>query len=378
MEMVEGINSLLKRIYHEKILARKIIDDFIREQNLSSKERRKVTDFLYDCIRFIGYVKNKNFNVTFNEISELKTKEFTLDKNTLINTFGFNEEIAEKIIKSIDSLDLFKLFLNRAPLTIRANMLKTTREKLLLEYSKKFKKYELKFTEFSPYGLQFDNHINVRALDKFKKGYFEIQDEASQLVTFIIPLKPGNNILDICAGAGGKSLSLASHFYNSVYIDAYDIDKKRLAILRQRARVSEAKINIVKKPKPFYYDVVLVDAPCSGLGTWRRDVDLNIRTTNSSLKKKIELQQNIFDNALNAAKKGGYIVYVTCSFLKDENEMQVDYFLNKYKNKIELIPVSEFLDPNYYSQLIDNDFFKTTPAQNSMDSFFGAIFKKLV
>ncbi|MGA1847536.1 RsmB/NOP family class I SAM-dependent RNA methyltransferase [Deferribacter abyssi] len=377
MEKIKQISLLLKKIYHEKILARKVIDDFIRKQNLNSKERRKLSDFLYDCIRYIGYVRSQNFQITFDEISRLKSEEFTPDIDTLVTLFGFNEEIAKKILVSINPKD-FKLFLRRAPLTIRANMLKTTREKLYLEYSKKLKKYELKFTEYSPYGLQFDNHINAKTLNKFKKGYFEIQDEASQIITFLVPAKPGNNILDICAGSGGKSLSLASHFYNSVNIDAYDIDKKKLEILKKRAKLTDAKINITKKPKSFYYDVVLMDAPCSGLGTWRRDVDLNIRTTENSLNKKIELQRKIFDNSLKAAKKGGYIVYVTCSFLVDENEMQVDYFLKKYKNKIELISVSESLDPKYYSKLIVNNFFKTSPAQNDMDSFFGAIFKKTI
>ncbi|BAI80622.1 conserved hypothetical protein [Deferribacter desulfuricans SSM1] len=373
MNFSEQISELLKKIYHEKLVARIAVDKFIRNLNINSKQRKEILDFIYDCIRFIGFVKNHDFKITKEQLDEIKNN-LILDESSFVNILGFNEEISKLILDSIP-IDDFSLFLERAPLTIRANMIKTTREKLLIEFENKFKKYKTITTQFSPYGLTVDSHINVRVMEKFKKGFFEIQDEASQLITFLLPIIPGNNILDICAGTGGKSLAIASHFYNSINIEAFDIDKNRLQKLAKRSKIADAKIKIIKKPKTNFYDAVLIDAPCSGLGTLRRDVDLNIRTTPRSLKKVLNLQRTIFNKAVESAKNGGYIIYVTCSFLKEENEKQVEYFLENHKN-IKLINISNILTDNHFNTFIHNQFFKTSPKINGMDSFFGAVFQK--
>ncbi|MGA1862836.1 RsmB/NOP family class I SAM-dependent RNA methyltransferase [Deferribacter thermophilus] len=373
MIYLDKISELLKKIYHEKLVARIAVDKFIRNLNVNSKQRKEILDFIYDCIRFLGFVKNHDFKITKEQLDELKNN-LILNKSSFVNILGFNEEISKLILDSIP-IDDFSLFLERAPLTIRANMIKTTREKLLIEFENKFKKYKTVMTQYSPYGLTVDSHINVRVMEKFKKGFFEIQDEASQLITFLLPIKPGNSILDICAGTGGKSLAIASHFYNSVNIEAFDIDKNRLQKLAKRSKIADAKIKIINKTKTNFYDAVLIDAPCSGLGTLRRDVDLNIRTTPRSLKKVLNLQRTIFNKAAESAKTGGYIIYVTCSFLKEENEKQVEYFLENHKN-IKLINLSDILTDKQYNIFIHNQFFKTSPKINGMDSFFGAVFQK--
>lgn len=373
MIYLDKISELLKKIYHEKLVARIAVDKFIRNLNVNSKQRKEILDFIYDCIRFIGFVKNHDFKITKEQLNELKNN-LILNESSLVNIIGFNEEISKLILDSIP-IDDFSFFLERAPLTIRANTIKSTREKLLIEFENKFKKYKTVMTQYSPYGLTVDSHINVRVMEKFKKGFFEIQDEASQLITFLLPIKPGNSILDICAGTGGKSLAIASHFYNSVNIEAFDIDKNRLQKLAKRSKIADAKIKIINKTKTNFYDAVLIDAPCSGLGTLRRDVDLNIRTTPRSLKKVLNLQRTIFNKAVESAKTGGYIIYVTCSFLKEENEKQVEYFLENHKN-IELINLSDILTDKQYNIFIHNQFFKTSPKINGMDSFFGAVFQK--
>ncbi|KAA0257174.1 RsmB/NOP family class I SAM-dependent RNA methyltransferase [Deferribacter autotrophicus] len=256
--------------------------------------------------------------------------------------FSFNADVAKMIAESFDDLNVFKSFFKRAPLTIRTNLLKNSRELL---YNKLSQKVDLTYTEVSPFGLRLKVRINARQFDEFKKGLYEIQDEASQLISLLIMAKPGDKVVDYCAGTGGKSLALMSVMQNSIKLECYDVDRNKLSILMRRAKVSNCEVKIIKKPKLKFYDWVLIDVPCSGLGSIRRDVDLNLRLglDADKISTLLQKQRMIMDNAVKFVRKGGHIVYVTCSILKRENEDQVDYFLDKYKN-LELIDVKTILD----------------------------------
>jgi 16S rRNA (cytosine967-C5)-methyltransferase len=283
---------------------------------------------------------------------------------------GFDGELAILVINSLKENRFSKNFLQRAPLTIRANNLECGRDIL---FQALIKNFSIEKTNISPFGITFKDNINVRNLIEFKKGMFEIQDEASQLVSLISPIVPSNKILDYCAGSGGKSLAIYSRFYGSIYIDVNDISQKRLSKLFQRAKRLGYYLEKIKSKKK-YYDFVLVDVPCSGLGSIRRDVDLHIRTSKKSIEEKIEIQKNIFDESLQFVKNKGFILYVTCSFLEEENERQVEFFLDKYSN-LELIDLKEKVDKAYLKVINTKGFFKTGPWINNMDSFFGALFR---
>ncbi len=250
-----------------------------------------------------------------------------------------------------------------APITVRINPLKITREALLEKWKPI---YEITACEQAPYGIQFKKRIPLVATPEFKEGLFEIQDEASQLVASLVKGKPGQHILDFCAGAGGKSLALAHCLENKGQIYLHDI---RPAILEQarrrlkRAGIQNAQIIPAEHPNleklKGKMDWVLVDVPCSGTGTLRRNPDQKWKFTLPLLNNLVEQQRAIFQQALSFLKPKGSIIYATCSLLKAENENQVDYFMKHLK--------LELASPLFISSL----------SYGGMDGFFAAHLTKI-
>ncbi len=364
------IIQIILEISNKNIPARIVFDRYLREKRFNSKLRRDVSDYFYDVLAFSGELKKDPNSF---DLEKVKEKFFNSEVNEeiLAELCGFNKEISKKIINSLEDPDDFKFYLKRAPLTVRVNNLKINRDSLFQNLSKN---YSINKTKYSPFGIKFNEHINVRSLKEFKEGLFEIQDEASQLISICNNVVPNMRVLDYCAGTGGKSLALYDRFFGGIQIDAHDVSKKRLDVLKKRAIKINADIKINKNPKNNYYDFVIVDAPCSGLGSLRRDRDLNLRLSPERLEELIVLQREVFDNAVKKVRDGGYIFYVTCSILKDENEFQYKYFINKYKF-LKKIPLSSILDNNL-KNIFDN-YFKTSPKLDEMDAFFGVIFQKI-
>ncbi|MEF3255107.1 MAG: hypothetical protein K6348_06035, partial [Deferribacterales bacterium] len=236
-----------------------IFETYIKQQNFNSKIRKEIGDKFFDAIRFLGLVQKKGLGYLEGFKNELEN--YDLKKEDLTDIFGLKNVIAEKVYNSLEDINDFKLYLKRASLTIRVNFHKISREIL---YNNLSVNYNIKKTEVSPYGIYFNEHINVRDIDEFKKGMFEIQDEASQLIILLVNPKPKESILDLCAGTGGKSIALQSLYYNTLNIDAYDISDKRLNVLKTRGNLLNLRFNFPKKIKENYYDKVLIDAPCSG------------------------------------------------------------------------------------------------------------------
>ncbi len=365
-KIIFEINDLINKSINTSIPVRILFNDYIRKNKFNSKKRKEISDFFYNAVRYHGLFKRDilNFksnikNISFNRLEE---------KKVLKEICGFDTYVADLIIKSLKNKRFQDFFLKRAPLTVRVNNLLISREKLFNRLSID---YNVEKTSISPYGVIFNDNINVRSLFEFKKGLFEIQDEASQLISLISPVNPSNRILDYCAGTGGKSLSYYSHFYGSVSIDVHDVSQKRLKKLFERAK--KLKYNLGRKISGSY-DFVLIDAPCSGLGSIRRDADLNLRLNKRIIDDKINLQRQIFNEAKKFVKLGGYVLYVTCSFLEEENEEQISYFTNRYSD-LELVPLTEKVDKFYFDAINQEGFYKTGPWLNGMDSFFAALFK---
>ena len=185
----------------------------------------------------------------------------------------------------------------------------------------------------SPFGIILEEHANLSNTKAYKKGLVEVQDEGAQLVSIDIGVEPKDDVFDFCAGAGGKSLILAQLMQNRGYILAYDASPKRLTELVKRAK--RANISIVKTvpklPEPHKkFDYVVVDAPCSGTGTWRRNPDMKWKLTPRQLEQLVKKQSEILDRAEEYVKPGHYLVYITCSITTDENEGQVENFLQTH------------------------------------------------
>ncbi|HEX9241257.1 MAG TPA: methyltransferase domain-containing protein [Anaeromyxobacter sp.] len=223
----------------------------------------------------------------------------------------------------------------RAPLTARTNVLRGDRDDLRSRLARE--KVEAQPTRFSPWGLVLDGHENAFALPSFREGWFEIQDEGSQLIALACGARPGQTVVDACAGAGGKSLALAAEMRNKGSLHALDSDAERLEEARRRARragvhnlrartipagpEAEAQLQDLAGKA----DVVLVDAPCSGLGTLRRKPDARWRLTPEDPARFATLQRELVRRFAPLLRPGGRLVYATCSVGPTENDEVADF-----------------------------------------------------
>lgn len=229
---------------------------------------------------------------------------------------------------------------NRPPLDLRVNTLKSDRHRV----QKALKRHHPKPTAIAPDGLRIAAGAgaartpNVLADEAYKKGWFEIQDQGSQLVSILSGAEKTDQVLDLCAGAGGKTLALAAMMENKGQIFAYDADRNRLAPIFDRLKRNNARNVQTRSPDEGALDDlvgkmdrVLIDAPCTGTGTWRRRPDTKWRLTPEQLTARCEEQAKILRNAVQYVKPGGVITYITCSILPEENEQQIDAFLDENK-----------------------------------------------
>ena len=227
--------------------------------------------------------------------------------------------------------------LDAAPLDLRANLLKATRAEVQAALSAEG--FEATATPHSPWGLRLPGRRPVTAGPAFQSGLVEIQDEGSQLVALLTDARPGMRVADLCAGAGGKTLALAATMENRGHIAACDVSAPRLDAAVRRFRRAGAH-NIERhllgpgdrwlKRHAGGFDRVLVDAPCTGIGTWRRNPDARSRLTETDLAELVVRQAELLDDAAALVRKGGRLVYATCSLFPEENEAQVQSFLGRH------------------------------------------------
>ncbi len=222
--------------------------------------------------------------------------------------------------------------LERAPLDLRVNTLKSSREALLAELP------ELVATALSPAGVRAPAGLNVETLPAFHAGMLEVQDEGSQLAALAVGVKPGDTVIDLCAGAGGKTLALAALMHGQGRLIASDTDRGRLSALPQRlarAGVENVEICLLNPRREAIAladlaglaDHVLVDAPCSGTGTWRRNPEARWRLTPDRLAKLEGEQDRLLALAATLVRPGGVLTFVVCSLLPAEGEARVAAFL---------------------------------------------------
>lgn len=215
-------------------------------------------------------------------------------------------------------------FEGRAPTDIRVNTLKGQIEDVTgaLEGARP--------CSFSPFGLRIDTRLNLSAIPEYRDGLFEIQDESSQLAAALCGAVAGEQVIDFCAGSGGKALALAAMMENQGQIYAHDTDARRLGRLPARAQKAGARnIQTTKhlKDLPKTAHAVLLDVPCSASGTWRRNPDLRWRLTPERLEALCENQQKILDQGAGLVRPGGRLIYAACSILPAETEDQIDRFM---------------------------------------------------
>ncbi|SOB93865.1 RsmB/NOP family class I SAM-dependent RNA methyltransferase [Rhodobacter maris] len=274
--------------------------------------------------------------------------------------------------------------LTPAPLDLRVNTLKSTRAAALRGLQELGLSAEL--SQRAPHGIRVRERPSLARLVALKNGEIEIQDEGSQLVALLVDARPGDRVVDFCAGAGGKTLAMAAQMTNKGRIIACDINEGRLKRCAERARragLQNAETRLltsetdrwVKRHKGSF-DRVLVDAPCSGTGTWRRNPDARWSTPQEQgLDGLAALQARILASAARLVKSGGRLVYATCSLLSEENEVQVAAFLATHP-EFRVVPLSEAAPQIRGSA--HPDYLSLTPARHDTDGFFAAVLSRQV
>ncbi len=276
---------------------------------------------------------------------------------------------------------------NRPPLDMRANTLKASRDKAL----KALEAFSAKACIHAPDGMRIDAPSgqgrlpNVQAEPSFQKGWFEIQDEGSQLAALATAAAPGEQVLDYCAGGGGKTLALAAMMGNRGQIHAWDSDRHRLAPIHDRLKRAGVRNAQVHHPKgdslaalTGQVNLVLVDAPCTGSGTWRRKPDARWRLSPEQLLVRQGEQQEVLAAAAQYVRPGGRLVYVTCSLFADENTAQVQDFLSA-KPEFSLQPLPQnLLDvcDATHRLAINEAMTLFSPLRTGTDGFFVACMRK--
>ncbi len=342
---------------------------FKTHKALGSKDRAEIAETIYGMVRWLALI---DFLV---EGSASWTNRLELYRSFDPSVYQNDPAIPSHIKLSFPQ-DLYSLIVNShgeeeakkicwdcnfpAPTTVRANTLKTSRKKLLKLWDHDFDVSACKQTDT---GICFHKKVNFFQLPAFKEGKFEVQDEGSQLLAELIECKPGEHVLDYCAGSGGKTLAFAPRMRGKGQIFLHDIRPHILLEARKRLKRAgiqnsqivlpdDKKLSSLKKKM----DWVLVDAPCSGTGTLRRNPDMKGKFDQEMLTRLTGQQRTIFEKALSYVKPGGHIVYSTCSILNEENQDQIEHFAKTYPIELKGAP------------------FSSIPRVGGMDGFFGAIF----
>lgn len=276
----------------------------------------------------------------------------------------------------------------RPPLDLRVNTLKAERAKVM----KALSRTGAHETAIARDGLRVDpvcgpaRHPNVTAELAYQKGWFEVQDEGSQIVSDLVHAQKGEQILDYCAGGGGKTLALAAAMGNTGQVHAYDAERARLApIVERLRRAGTRNVQVHDSPESLCslvgrMDRVIVDAPCTGSGTWRRRPDTKWRLSAKNLEERLAQQETVLSQASAYVRPGGRLCYITCSLLPEENEGQIAQFCED-SPQFQLVSAAEtwielFGADRAKPWSADMNTVTLTPASTGTDGFFFAVMER--
>ena len=291
---------------------------------------------------------------------------------------GFRARFGDSLAQAMAAMD------EPAPLDLRANLLKTTRDAARAALAAEG--LEAEPTPFSRWGLRAAPRQNVTATQAFRDGLVEIQDEGSQLIALLTAAQPGERVADLCAGAAGKTLALAAMMGNRGRITACDVSATRLdgAVKRlRRAGADNVERHLLTagdrwaKRRAGTFDLVLVDAPCTGSGTWRRNPDARLTTAPRTLAEVAAKQSVILAQAVSLLRPGGRLVYATCSLLPEENEVQVERVLSDHPS-LRPVPLAEAWARagQPLPAPCDGPYLALAPHSHGTDGFFAAVLER--
>lgn len=430
---IDLVDQILAAWNSEKrIPADKLLENYFKSHRyIGSKDRGSISEMVYWVLRhkaalewwlertgqrvhgrsflFAALVLRREYNpqtiLSITKDSQYSPPEFLPDERRMIETLVRHDLIHPDMPEHVrlnypawmqdilqeslggDLEEAMQALNDQAPTDLRVNTLKTTREQLMKDLQKEG--FETVPTPLSPAGLRMAKRGPIFTSETFKKGYFEVQDEGSQVVALLADARPGQRVIDFCAGAGGKTLAMAAAMNNKGRILAWDNSEKRLKQLLPRLRragVDNVQTHVIASEHDAFIkrhkataDRVLVDAPCSGSGTWRRNPDLKWRFTRNDLDEVLVMQQSILQSAARLVKPGGRLIYATCSFLKIENERQVEQLL-KNVNNFRVVCAEKIWDKNHTDETHTSDsvsYLSLIPHKDGVDGFFAAVLERM-
>ncbi len=419
--LIGHVTELSQEINRSDRPADRIIDYFFRERKyLGSKDRRFISETIYgmlrhrtridwgiassgvsasplfQCLTYLVLDHKMSIQQIASEVNvteeELAAVEQHVNAVPVMKTgreamavqYSFQEWMLEEWERTVGTDQLASLcgILNtQAPMTMRVNTLKISRDECRRRLADEG--VETETTELSPFGLNLKRRINLFQLQSFKDGLFEVQDEGSQLLALLVDPKPKSKVIDACAGAGGKALALAAIMENRGEIFALDVHSFRLDELQKRVRrsgVDTIRTTVIRENETIeqfvgFADYVLVDAPCTGTGTIRRNPGMKWTVSQTMVAELCVKQSSILE--LNSAyvKSGGRLVYATCSLIRRENQDVVEQFLTAHP-EFELVEPSAVLARYDLSHIARGKYFQLMPHQNNTDGFFAAVMKR--
>jgi len=403
--LIRSVAELFESILAGTIPADRKMDSYFRmHRNMGVRDRGFVAETVYGCLRerrLLEHVAGSSFpqdvvacyllahgysaraleeSGFHGKIREMTERLRTLDKNNLPVVIKANmpDWLAERLQARFNVTDFLTMAsaLNQpAPVDIRVNTLKTEREKVR-EYLA-HDGFIFEPTPYSPVGLRRQDRTPLFHTKSFKDGLFEVQDEGSQLVSMLLEPMRQDMVVDFCAGSGGKTLHLGALMANRGSVYAFEVLPKRLEKLKPRLKRSglnnvrmvvisherDARVQRLKSK----IDRVLVDAPCSGTGTLRRNPDIKWREIN--LSELAERQKKILTAAADLVKPGGRLVYATCSLLHEENDEIIDAFLTTHP-EFRILPANEILARRHISLTTDGPALRLYPHRHQTDGFY--------
>ena len=396
-----AVYELTEEIFADRRPADNIINAYFRERRyIGSKDRRFIAEEVWDIIRHRRRLEFDAQSADIRKLLLLRCKNGNTDEIFAGGQYGLAEineaerqwllwaenddrvypadveaECPQPFFDKINNFELAKSLNTPATADFRINA--GSRETVIRKM--RDEGFEVEAAPFSPIGIRAKSRINLNNCMAYLDGLIEPQDEASQLVSVLADVRPEHKVIDYCCGAGGKSLTLAYLMHNRGIIEAHDIDEKRLEALEPRIkRLQAATVRTIKTQNVgAEYDRFIIDAPCSGSGTWRRCPDAKFRLTESRLRELTEIQSGLLELAAGRVKSGGRIVYITCSVFADENRSRIEEFLHSHsdfmpvrlrelwQNKIEAVYPFD-----------SEEFAEFNPLTTGTDGFFLAVLQK--
>ncbi len=415
--LLEHATELLHRVMQFQSPADGVVSAYFREHKmLGPRERHTLAETTYHVLRnrllfqhlaqsgkgemqrrlaILGWQGNEGFLKAALAPAEQQWLDQvkTIDRASLPEKLRHNlpEWLEKELHAQLPDADFWPLVdaLNsNAALDLRVNTFKAKRE--AVQAALEAANVKTTLTPYSPWGLRLEGKPAINKLPAFVAGEIEVQDEGSQLLALLTDAKRGEMVVDFCAGAGGKTLALGAAMRNTGRLYAFDTSGHRLAALKPRlARSGLSNVYPVQiaherderiKRLAGKIDRVLVDAPCSGLGTLRRNPDLKWRQSPEAVAELREKQANILASAARLLKPGGRLVYATCSLLPEENEAIAQAFTEAHARDFKPVPALDALQKAHAGQaeqLVSGDNLRLWPHRHGTDGFFAAVWERV-